>query len=631
MTARRLTRAGGGLVVSAGFAILASLAAQASDLELRVDARDITRNRVHTDLTVATRPGPLMLAFAKWIPGEHGPNGPLDSVIGLEIRAGGQVLPWQRDPLDLYTLRVTVPRGTSHLDIALDTGLPTEGQTFTSGQTSSARLAIINWNEFVLYPRGVDAGELSVEASLVPPAGWTVQSALAQSPGSNGAVTFEKSSLARLVDSPAQLGRFARLVELRGSEPAPQLRHSISLMTDDEASLELPEDFARDYAHLVAEAGALFGSRPYRHYTWLVSLSNHVAHFGLEHHESSDNRGTEGMLDAADLRMELAGLLGHEYVHSWNGKYRRPRGLLSPDFQQPMDGSLLWVYEGLTNLLGFVLPTRAGLITPDYFREHLAAAASALELEVGVRWRPLADTVAAAQLRRSAVWQSSRRSTDYYAASDFLWLDVDAELRARSGNRSTLDDFVRRFSAAPSGAPLVRPYLEQDIYDLLGAIAPGDWRGFVRRHLDQTGTMALFGALDRSGWKLGYNAEPNASNRTDDRRRQSTNRLASIGFIIDADNRILDVIDDRAAARAGAGPGMKVVAVNGQRYSAIVLDEAIVAAQKTREPIALLVEKGDYYSTLKVEYFDGPRYPHLIRIEGRSDNLSATLAAHAGG
>ena len=631
MTAAPLTRYAPALLLVLACGVYFSAPARASDLELRLDAREVGRNHVHTELKVAVHPGPLTLAFAKWIPGEHGPNGPLDSVIGLEIRAGGRILAWQRDPLDLYSLQLTVPRGASRLDIALDTGLPTEGQTFTSGQTSSARLAIINWNEFLLYPKGVDAEQLSVEASLVAPAGWTVQGALGMSPGVEGAVTLETCSLARLVDSPVQIGQFAKLVEVRGSDPAPQLHHRLSLMADDESALELPEDFARDYGHLVAEAGALFGSRPYRHYTWLVSLSNHVAHFGLEHHESSDNRVGEGILDTPELRMELAGLLAHEYVHSWNGKYRRPRGLLSPDFQQPMDGSLLWVYEGMTNLLGFVLPTRAGLITQAYFRDHLAAAASALELEVGARWRPLADTVAAAQLRRSSVWQSSRRSTDYYSASDFLWLDVDAELRARTGDRATLDDFVRRFAAAPNGTPLVRPYVEQDIYDTLAAIAPGDWRAFVRRHLDQTGTVAMLGALGRTGWKLGYTAERNASNTTDDRRRQTTNRLASIGLFIDADNRILDLIEDRAAARAGAGPGMKLIAVNGQRYSAIVLDDAIVAAQKSHQPIALLVEKADYYSTLNVEYYDGPRFPHLIRIDGRPDNLTATLTAHNGG
>ena len=252
-----------------------------------------------------------------------------------------------------------------------------------------------------------------------------------------------------------------------------------------------------------------------------------------------------------------------------------------------------------------------------------------MELEVGARWRPLADTVAAAQLRRSAVWQSSRRSTDYYAASDFLWLDVDAQLRAGSGGRATLDDFVRRFSAGRRRRPGVAVRREGHLRHAR-AIAPGDWRTFVRRHLDQTGTVALFGALDRVGWRLGYSADKNAALVTDDRRRQTTNRLASIGFTVDADSRILDVIDDRAAARAGAGPGMHIVAVDSQKYSPTVLDDAILAAQRSRQPIALLVEKGDYFQTLNVEYFDGPRYPHLVRIEGRTDHIAQILAPRAG-
>lgn len=623
-------RRGYKLVYSLLFTAWAGIAAQASDITVRVDAHDVARNRVHTDLAIAVKPGPLTLAFAKWIPGEHAPNGALDTLIGLEIKANGAPVAWSRDPLNLFLLRLVVPAGADHLDVAIESGLPTEGLLYTSGQTSSARLAIISWNEFLLYPKGVDADNVSVDASLIPPSGWTVACALESKPGTGNAIRFEKSSLARLVDSPAQIGLNTRDVELKGAEPAPRLRHSMSIMADSAGDLELPEDFARGYDRLISESGALFGSRMYRHYTWLVSLSNHIAHFGLEHHESSDDRVSEGMLSSEDLRMELAGLLGHEFVHSWNGKYRRPQGLLSPDFQQPMDGSLLWVYEGMTNLLGFVLPTRAGLITPEYYRERLAVSSSVLELEVGARWRPLADTVAAAQLPRSSVWQSSRRSTDYYAASDYLWLDVDAELRARSQGRVTLDDFVRRFCAGASGAPQVKPYVEQDIYNLLTQLAPGDWRSFIRRHLDQTGTVALFTALDRTGWKLGYTASRNAALATDDRRRQTTNRLASIGFVLDADGRIIDVIDDRAAARAGAGPGMKIVAVNGERFSPVELDDAIGAAQKSREPIVLLVEKADFFQTLRVEYYDGPRFPHLVRIEGRVDNLAAILAPRAG-
>ena len=603
-------------------------AAQATDLTVRVDAREVASKRVHTELTLAVKPGPLTLVYAKWMPGEHGPTGPLESMIGLEIKANGERLTWSRDPLDMYALRVAVPRGVDHLDVSMESGLPTEGAGFTAAPTSSAQLAIVSWNQFLLFPKGVDADKVSVSATIIAPAGWTVVCALESKASSGGAYELESSTVARLIDSPVQMGLYANLIELKGSEPRADIKQSLSIMADSAAALAVPDEFAQGYSRLVAENGTLFGSRMYRHYTWLLSLSDHIAHFGLEHHESSDDRADENALSEADLRMGIAGLLGHEYVHSWNGKYRRPQGLLSPDYQKPMDGSLLWVYEGMTEFWGEVLPTRAGLITPEYFRDTLADWAGNFDTEPGARWRPMADTATAAQVLYDApyAWQSSRRSVDYYEASVFLWLDVDAELRARSQGRATLDDYVRRFYAGASGAPQVKPYVEQDVYDTLATVAPGDWRTFIHRHLDPTGITALLGALERSGWKLAYSAETNASIETRQKRKKETARQWSIGLDLDKDAKIIDVIEDRAAARAGASPGMSVIAVNGQKFTAKVLDAAITDAQTTHKPIALLVENSDYYRTLSVEYYDGPRYPHLVRIEGRPDTLSAVFS-----
>ena len=607
---------------------LAVGAARASDLTVRLDARGIESKRVHTDMTLAVKPGPLTLVFAKWIPGEHGPTGPLESMIGLEIKAHGERLTWSRDPLNMYALHIVVPRGADHIDTAMDSGLATESGEFTAGPTSSAQLAVLAWNEFLLFPGGVDADKVSVSASIVPPEGWTVACALDSKAGGDGAREFEGSTVARLIDSPVQMGRYAKLFELQGSEPRPDIKQSLSIMADSAAALAAPEDFSRGYSRLVAENGALFGSRMYRHYTWLLTLSDHVAHFGLEHHESSDDRTDEDALGEPDLRMEVAELLGHEYVHSWNGKYRRPEGLLSPDYQKPMVGTLLWVYEGMTQFWGEVLPTRAGLITPEFFRDMLADSAGTFDTEPGAGWRPMVDTATAAQVLYGApeAWQSSRRSVDFYSASIFLWLDVDAELRARSKGRLMLDDFVKRFYAGASGAPEVKPYAEQDVYDTLAALVPADWRTFIHRHLDQTGIAALLGALERSGWKLAYSADTNASVETRQKRKKQTVRQWSIGLNLDKDAKIIDVIEDRAAARAGAGPGMSVVAVNGKKFTAKVLDAAIAEAHATHKPIALLVENGDYFRTLSIEYYDGPRYPHLVRIEGRPDTLSEVFS-----
>ncbi len=615
--------------------MLTTAVAPAADLRVRVDAREVARKRVHTDLTLAVHEGPLTLVFPKWIPGEHGPTGPLESIIGLAIRANGAPLAWRRDPRDMYAISVTVPRGAAHLDIALDSGLATEGGHFSTGPTSSAALAVLPWNEFLLLPKGRDAGGLTTEATVFAPPGWQLSCALELRPQPDGGVQLEPASLARLIDSPLQMGRYVKRIELQGAAPFPELKHSLSLVADSAAALQVPEDFATGYERLVAQAGAVFGTRMYRHYTWLLTLSDHVAHFGLEHHESSDNRREENALSDAPLREGVADLLAHEYVHSWNGKYRRPAGLLSPDYQQPMDGSLLWVYEGLTQFWGTALPVRAGLVTPASYREMLASLAGTFDTEPGNRWRPMADTAVQAQILFNApdAWTLSRRSVDFYEASVFLWLNVDAELRDHSAGRATLDDFIKRFYAGAGGAPALKPYVEADVYATLAAVAPADWRALIRRHLDTTGTEALLAGLQSVGWQLTYSPEKNSYIETHQKRRKTIERQWSIGVTINDKDEdkgtIIDTVEDRAAAQAGAGPGMKLIAVNGRKYSVEVLDAAIATAHETRKPIELMVESGDYYRTLSVAYFDGARYPHLARIDDRPDILAEVLKARS--
>jgi predicted metalloprotease with PDZ domain len=618
------------LSVAAALVVVCGIACGA-DLTVRLDAREIARKHVHTDLSLAVKPGPVTLVFPQWIPGEHGPTGPLNTLIGMSIHAGGQQLTWQRDPRAMFAITVNVPPGAARLEISLDTGLPTEGGEFTAGPTSSAQVAVISWNQFVLLPKGRDAATLSTEVSLLAPPQWQLRSSLALMPQGDGSVRLEEANLARLIDSPVQMGRFTKLVELPGSAPLPELRHAISIAADSEAALSLPDDFATSYGRLVAQAGMLFGTRMYRHYTWLLTLSDHVAHFGLEHHESSDDRLDENSLSDVPLREGVAELLAHEYVHSWNGKYRRPAGLLSPDYQQPMDGSLLWVYEGMTQFWGTVLPVRAGLIPPESYREMLSSVAGFYDIQTGARWRPLADTAVAAQILYDAPasWSLSRRDVDFYEASEFLWLNVDTELRTRSGGKVSLDDYVRRFYAGNGGAPALKPYAEVDVYATLASVVPADWRAIIRRHLDSLGPQTLLGALKGSGWELIYSADKNTYLEAQQKRRKATNRLWSIGMQLDDKDTVVETVEDRAAARAGVGPGMKLLAVNGRKYSADALDAAIVAAQASKTPIDLLTESGDYFRVISVPYSEGPRWPHLKRIEGQPDLLGAALKARA--
>ncbi len=606
-------------------------ALRAADMTVVVDASDPARGRTHSELRIAAQPGPLTLVTAKWMPGEHAPSGPLDLMIGLEIRAGGRTLAWTRDPYDMHALRVDVPAGADHVEVSLDAALQTE-EGYSEGASSTEQLLFLMWNERLLFPKGVDAERYTVQATLRAPPGWSAASGAQFAVLPDGALRFEELPLARLIDSPVQVGRHARVVEVPGSAPRPELRHRIAIAADSAAALALPDDFAAGYGRLVAEAGGLFGSRPYRHYTWLLTLSDHVAVYGLEHHESSDNRRAEFALLDPELRQETATLLSHEYVHSWNAKYRRPAGLLSPDFQKPMDGSLLWVYEGLTEYWGDVLATRSGLVSVPQYRELIASYAATFATQPGSRWRPMGDTAVSSQVVFEAptAWESSRRGADYYDAADFLWLDVEVQLRALTRGRRSLDDFARRFYAAPGGAAPLSPYEEDDVYAALNAVAPFDWKPFVRRHLDSRGTDALLGALERTGWTLEYTAEPNPWVELARKRKQTVDRRWSIGLVLDEEGAIDDVVEDRAAATAGVAPGMTLVAVNGRRYTPEVLDAALAGAQASREPLALLVRSGEFYRSIDVPYFEGPRFPHLRRLEGTPDHLGAILASRAG-
>lgn len=356
----------------------------AQTIRVAIDATDAPRKLFNAHLTITAAPGPMRLAYAKWIPGEHGPTGPITDLVNVRMSANGQAVTWQRDPLDVFAFNLVVPNGASSVDIDLSYLAPIANGNFTAGPSSTDDLAVIAWNTLLLFPPGRDAGTVMVEATMRVPEGWAHASALNSDGTTN--IAFERASLMTYIDSPVIIGRHLKTVTLQTPPNAPP--HRIDIVADSAAALETPPAFAADYSRLVAEAGALYGAYHFRKYDWLLTLSDGVAHFGLEHHESSDDRMEEEVLSKESLRRSLAGLLAHEYSHSWNGKYRRPAGLLSPDYQKPMEGNLLWVYEGLTQYLGTTLATRAGLWDSDYYRENLAAVAAGFDVQPGRTWRP---------------------------------------------------------------------------------------------------------------------------------------------------------------------------------------------------------------------------------------------------
>jgi predicted metalloprotease with PDZ domain len=593
-------------------------------VKLDVDATDAARKILHARLQIPAHPGPLTLVYPKWVPGDHAPSGPITDLVGLKMSVAGKPIEWRRDAEDMYAFVVELPAGASFLDVALDYLSPPGADGSASGASATAQLVDISWNEVLLYPKGVKASEIQFAPTLLLPSGWEFGTALAPAHQTERVVQFGTVSLETLVDSPVVAGAHFRTVDL---SPGGQPPHFLHIVADSAAALELKPEDSRHFSHLTAETGALFGARHYQAYHFLLTLSDHVAHFGLEHHESSDNRQGEKYLIDADLLKLKAGLLPHEMVHSWNGKYRRPAGLATPDYQQAMHGELLWVYEGLTSYLGPVLTARCGLWTDETYRQALALDAAKLDNEPGRAWRPLADTAIAAQLLYDARKEGSsrRRGVDFYPEGGLIWLEADVLIRQQSQGRRSLDDFCRAFHGGQSSPPRVVPYTLDDVVAALNEVAPHDWRQFFQARVYETNPRAPLGGIEGSGWRLVYsNAVPDMLKSAQSALKFTDLRF-SLGLIIKDDGAVQDVMPGSPADQAGVGAAMKLVAVNGRRYAADNLRTAIQAAMTNSSPIELLVENEDYFKTCKVEYHGGERYPWLERDKSKPDLLTAII------
>ncbi|MDI1483554.1 hypothetical protein [Polyangium sp. y55x31] len=617
--------------VAVALVSIGARSAAAQTIRLSVDLSEAPRRIFHARLVIPATPGPLTLVYPKWIPGEHSPTGPIVNLVGLKFTAAGKTLAWRRDDVDMYAFHLEAPAGANALEVELDYLSPSQAD---AGSTASAQVAVLNWNQVLLSPKGRAPGELTYAATLRLPAGWKFGTALPVAKQSGETIAFAPVSLTTLVDSPVLSGAHFRTIPLSVSGlPS----HQIDMAGDSEPALEMPAQMVENCGRLVAEAHALFGAHPYRRYRFLVTLSDHVGGFlGLEHHESSDNRLPERSLRTDGLRQLTGYVLSHEFVHSWNGKYRRPAGLVTPDFQQPMKGELLWVYEGLTEHLGNVLTARSGLYTPEEFREDLASTAATLDrARPGRRWRPLEDTAISAQVlyKGPQEWRSWRRSTDFYEEGVLIWLEADGIIRRQTRNRRSLDDFIRLFFGGSEGVPELKPYTFDDLVAALHAVAPYDWKGFFAARLSSTAPRAPLGGIESSGWKLTYTDKPNEFAEANDREylRVADFRY-SIGLRVrtrNQDGTILDAIHGMPAELAGLAPGMKLIAVNERQWSADELRSALRTAKKTRKPIELLVENAGFYRTYFVNYTEGEKYPHLERDASRPDLLGEIIKPRA--
>jgi predicted metalloprotease with PDZ domain len=591
-------------------------------ITLALDVRETPRKLLHARETLAVTPGALTLVYPKWIPGEHAPDGPIDDLVALTFTSGGRSIPWRRDPVDLFAFHVDVPPGVTTLDVSFDF-LSAIGQGgFSSASSETAHLGIYSWNQVLLYPRGTRTDEVMIRASMELPAAWKFGTALSVANQNGAKVDFQPVSLTTLVDSPVIAGEYLRVVPLDGSSRPVEA----ALVGDTAASVEIPNDLTAKWKRLVQEADAMFGARHYNNYHFLLTLSDHVAHFGLEHHQSNDSRVPENSL----TQQNSIGVVAHEYVHSWNGKYRRPAGLATPDFQEPMVGELLWVYEGLTQYLGYVLAERSGIWSESYYKERLAQIAAFLDTEPGRRWRPLVDTTTAAQLLYFAPgqWTGYRRGVDFYDEGWLIWLDVDTAIRELTHGRKSIEDFCHLFHGGESSAPAVKPYTVDDVVAALNQVAPHDWNAFLGSRIYQVTPRAPLDGIARSGWRLVYNDTTNEFIKGGDTER--VDATYSIGLNVHASDGIVnDVTLDSPAGKAGIGPGMQILAVNGLRYSADVLRNAIKGSKMASGPMSIEFQNDDVVKTVSLDYHGGIREPHLERDTSKPDMLAQVLAGRA--
>lgn len=608
-----------------------SASAQTKPIGISVDLTDAPRKILHARLSYPVKAGSLTLVYPKWIPGEHGPTGPIDNLAGIEFTARGKPIPWRRDDVNMYAFQLQVPAGVTTLDAKLDFLATASPTGFSAGASTSANLCLLSWNELLLYPEGYSASEVRFAPEIKLPEGWKFGTALTSSGERGAAANFQPVTLETLVDSPVIAGRYFKEIAL---SPEVSPKHFLDMAADGPEDLNISKENLAALHNLVLEAGKLYASHHFNSYHFLLTLSDSVAHFGLEHHESSDDRVSARTMIEDDLKLLNADLMPHEFTHSWNGKYRRPAGLVTPDYQEPMKGELLWVYEGLTQYLGDVLAARSGLWTADQYKAYLAASAAELNHRPGRTWRNLEDTAVAAQTLYSTGegWDNWRRSVDYYPEGELIWLEADVNIRKLSGGKKSLNDFCARFlGAGGNPGPKLLPYTFADVIEALNAVQPFDWASFLKERITSKANHAPTDGITAGGYRLSFDDKPNEITRAEESKNHGVNAWYSLGFYTGSDNVVSDVLFDSPAFQAGMGPGMKIVAVNGRGASDELLRAAINETKTGARTVEFIVENTGFFKVLKVQYEGGAKYPSLTR-EGSGvallDEILKPLASH---
>ncbi|MEO6991520.1 MAG: M61 family peptidase [Candidatus Baltobacteraceae bacterium] len=597
-------------------------------LTLAVDAGEVTRGIVHVRESMPVSPGPFTLVYPKWIPGEHAPNGPILNLATIVVSAGGRTIPWTRDLVDMYAFHLSVPPSTHSLDVSFDY-LGADAGQYSSARLATPNLLSLTWNKVVLYPSGHDVSTVEVSPSLkLPGAAWEYATALDTLSHQGANVVFKPVTLEMLVDSPLDAGLNHRSWRLGSIEGAPV---ELDAFADTPAELDASDKTIAKLSFLVQEMRALYRARHFNHYTFLLTCSDVMPGEGVEHHQSSDD-GDEGDYLTDDVAFAGGGdLLPHEFNHSWDGKYRRPADLATPNFQVPMEDDLLWVYEGMTQFYGELQAERSGIWTKERWLQSLAGTYAYYDDEPGRMTRPLVDTATSGPFLYGAprAWGRQRRGVDFYAESALMWLEADVTIRRLSDGKKSLDDVASAFFGAPNTGPIIVPYTRADVIVAMNAVQPYDWREFFEKWIDRVAPHPP-NPFEGNGWRVAYRAKPTEFDKEDIARRHGFDASYSLGISGRSDGTIADVIQGSPAAKAGIGPGSKLVAIDGRAADDDLqqdLDVALTRAERGDGVVRLLLVSGRVYRDVAVADRTGPRYPVLERVSTEPDGLS-TIAEY---
>lgn len=613
-----------GLLATAFSAQAASISEQPypGTIVLKVDATNNAQQIFRVTQNIPAQPGKLTLLYPQWVVANHGPSGALNQFAGLKVSSGGKTLNWKRNPLDVWAFDIDVPNGATSVDVEFQYVSPVEA---SQGRTTFTNDILgVQWQSLALYPAGYRSRNITVQPNLTVPPGWQFGSALEVNERKGDEIAFKPLDLETLLDSPLFAGRYFRRIDL---DPGAKLPVHLNLVADSPEQLEATPEQIAPHRALIQQAYKLFNSQHYQHYDFLLAISDEFGGIGREHHQSSENGVKLGYFTEWKKYEARRELLPHEFAHSWNGKFRRPDGQDVPNFNTPLDNSLLWVYEGQTQYWGAVLGARSGLLKPENTMDLLAASAARLDNVKGREWRAVQDTTydPIVNARRPQVWNNWQRGEDYYQEGQLIWLDADTKIRELSGEKRSLNDFARSFFGVDDGVYVAKHYTFDEVVKALNAVQPYDWASFLRERVESHGPGAPLDGLTRAGWKLVYTDKQTEFLKAQEELSKSANFQYSLGFSVGSEGKLESFIWEGVGFKAGLSGNTTLLAVNGRAYKPEILRAAITAAKTAKEPINLLVKKGNQYRTVALDYHDGLKYPRLERIKGTPDRLTEIL------